>query len=76
MEHELPKLHWSRDQKGNYNGKRGPYTLFVVSYYPERGVFVAPKLPGLGTVPVSSLNEGRETAEALWESYLWVLNGE
>gem|GEM_PF-6070331 len=69
------RLKWSRDQKGNVNGKRGPYTLFVVSYYPERGFFVAPKLPGLKTFDVKSIPEGQQAAEAMWRNYLGVLNG-
>jgi len=46
-----------------------------VSYYPERGFFVAPKLPGLKTFDVKSIPEGQQAAEAMWRNYLGVLNG-
>ncbi len=69
-------LNWSEDKKGNRNGKKGPYTLFVVSYYAGRGYFVSPKLPGLKTVDVSSPEQGVTVAERLFREYLEVLNRE
>lgn len=67
-------LKWSEDKRGNRNGKKGPYTLFVVSFYAERGYFVAPKLPGLKTMDVSSPEHGQRVAEKLFQDYLEVLN--
>jgi hypothetical protein len=72
----MRRLKWSRNQGGTLNGKVGHVTLFTAAYYPERGYFVAPKLPGLNkTIPVSSEEEGKKKAEALYEKYLDFLNG-
>ena len=67
-------LIWSEDKKGNKNGKKGPYTMFVVSYYTGRGYFVSPKLPGLKTVDVPSPEHGVIVAERLFREYLEILN--
>ncbi len=72
----MRQLKWSRNQTRALNGKVGHVTLFTVAYYPERGSFVAPKLPGLNkTIPVSSEEEGIRRAEALYQRYLDFLNG-
>jgi hypothetical protein len=72
----MRKLKWSRNQAGALNGKVGHVTLFTVAYYPERGHFVAPKLPGLNkTVPVKSDEEGIMKAEELYQRYFDFLNG-
>jgi hypothetical protein len=69
-------LKWSQNQAGTLNGKVGHVTLFTVVYYPERGHFVNPKLPGLNkTISVSSKEEGKIKAEALYERYVDFLNG-
>ena len=66
----MRQLRWSRNEAGTLNGKVGHLTLFTVAYYPERGHFVAPKLPGLNkTIPVSSKEEGKRKAEALYQRY-------
>ena len=62
----MRQLKWSQNNAGTLNGKVGHVTLFTVAYYPERGYFVAPKLPGLNkTIPVNSersrQKEGRGT---------------
>ena len=50
----MRQLRWSQNNAGTLNGKVGHVTLFTVAYYPERGYFVAPKLPGLNkTIPVT-----------------------
>ena len=74
----MRQLKWSRNQAGTLNGKVGHITLFTVAYYPERGYFVAPKLPGLNkkTIPVSSEEEGKRKAEALYQHYFDFLKGE
>jgi hypothetical protein len=72
----MRELRWSRNETGTLNGKVGHLTLFTVAYYPERGHFVAPKLPGLNkTIPVSSTEEGQRKAEALYQWYFDFLKG-
>jgi hypothetical protein len=62
----MKPLEWSRMQSGVWNGKVGAITLMTVALHPERGWFVAPKLPGLRTVDVADLEEGRQVANKLW----------
>jgi hypothetical protein len=72
----MRELSWSMNKTGTLNGKVGPLTLFTVAYYPGRGHFVAPKLPGLNkTIPVRSEEEGRKRAEGLFQRYLDFLMG-
>jgi hypothetical protein len=72
----MRQLKWSQDQAGTLNGKVGHVTLFSVAYYPERGYFVAPKLPGLNkTIPVNSLEAGKRIAEVLYQKYFDFLRG-
>jgi hypothetical protein len=72
----MRQLKWSRNEAGTLNGKVGHITLFTVAYYPERGHFVAPKLPGLHkTIPVESKEEGKNKAEALYQWYFDFLRG-
>ncbi len=72
----MRQLSWSPNKAGALNGKVGPLTLFTIAYYPERGHFVAPKLPGLNkTIPVSSKEEGKRRAEALYQRYFDFLLG-
>jgi hypothetical protein len=72
----MRQLRWSMNEAGTLNGKVGHLTLFTVAYYPERGHFVAPKLPGLNkTIPVRSKEEGKRKAEALYQRYFNFLNG-
>jgi hypothetical protein len=69
-------LIWSKNGVGTINGKVGHVTLFCIAYYPERGYFVVPKLPGLNkTIPVSSQEEGKNKAEAMYLRYVNFLNG-
>ena len=72
----MRQLKWSKNGKGTINGKVGHVTLFCIAYYPERGYFVAPKLPGLNkTIPVSCEEEGIKKAEAMYLRYIKFLNG-
>jgi hypothetical protein len=72
----MRQLKWSQNNAGTLNGKVGHVTLFTVSYYPERGYFVAPKLPGLNkTIPVNSEEAGKRKAEALYEWFFDFLKG-
>ena len=72
----MRQLKWSQNQAGTLNGKVGHVTLFIVAYYPERGYFVAPKLPGLNkTISVNSEEAGKSKAEALYQGYLDFLKG-
>ena len=72
----MRQLTWSQDQNGTLNGKAGQITLFAVAYYPERGHFVAPKLPGLNkTIPVRSREEGKMQSESLYHRYFDFLKG-
>ena len=72
----MRKLKWSQNTTGTLNGKIGHITLFTVAYYPERGYFVAPKLPGLNkTIPVNSAEAGKRKAEALFQRYFDFLMG-
>ena len=72
----MRRLKWSQNQAGSLNGKVGHVTLFTIAYYPARGYFVAPKLPGLNkTIPVSSKEEGKMKAETLYKRYFDFLNG-
>ena len=72
----MRQLKWSRNEAGTLNGKVRHITLFTVAYYPERGHFVAPKLPGLNkTIPVDSKEEGKNRAEALYQRYFNFLRG-
>jgi hypothetical protein len=73
----MRKLKWSQNTTGTLNGKIGHITLFTVAYYPERGYFVAPKLPGLNkTIPVNSEEAGKREAESLFQGYFDFLMGE
>ena len=74
----MRQLIWSRNQAGTLNGKVGFITLFTIAYYPERKHFLAPKLPGLNkTIPVSSEEEGKIQAEAIYKRYVnYLLGGE
>jgi hypothetical protein len=72
----MRQLKWSRNQTGTLNGKVGHVTLFTVAYYPERGYFIAPKLPGLNkTIPVISEGEGKIKAETAYKLYFDFLKG-
>ena len=72
----MRQIKWSQDKDGTLNGKVGHITLFTVAYYPERGYFIAPKLPGLNkTIPVLSEEAGKKEAEALYQQYFDFLNG-
>ena len=73
----MRQLTWSKNKTGTLNGKVGHVTLFTVAYYPERGHFVAPKLPGLNkTIKVTSEEEGIIKAESLYKRYIYFLKGE
>jgi hypothetical protein len=72
----MRQLKWSRNQTGTLNGKVGHVTLFTIAYYPERGHFVAPKLPGLNkTIQVISPEEGKKKAETIYQRYFEFLVG-
>jgi hypothetical protein len=72
----MRKLKWSQNTTGTLNGKVGHLTLFTIAYYPERGYFVAPKLPGLNkTIPVSSEEAGKMLAESMYQRYFNFLEG-
>jgi len=72
----MRQLKWSQNAAGTLNGKVGHLTLFTVAYYPERGYFVAPKLPGLNkTIPVNSEEAGKRQAEALYQRFFDFLKG-
>jgi len=72
----MRQLKWSQNKAGTLNGKVGHITIFTVAYYPERGYFVAPKLPGLNkTIPVKSAEAGKREAEALYQRYFDFLKG-
>jgi hypothetical protein len=72
----MRRLQWSQTQAGTLNGKIGHVTLFTIAYYPERGHFVAPKLPGLNkTIQVNSKEEGKMKAEALYQRYFDFMKG-
>jgi hypothetical protein len=73
----MRQLKWSRNEAGTLNGKVGHVTLFTVAYYPERGHFVATKLPGLTkTFQVNSKAEGKYKAEVLYQGYFDFIVGE
>jgi hypothetical protein len=73
---DMRQLKWSRNEAGTLNGKVGPFTLFTIAYYPQRGYFVAPKLPGLTkTILVNSEEAGQKKAEALYQRYFDFLKG-
>lgn len=72
----MRQLKWSQNTVGTLNGKVGHVTLFTVAHYPERGYFVAPKLPGLNkTIPVNSEEAGKRMAEALYQRFFDFLKG-
>jgi hypothetical protein len=69
-------LKWSKNKAGSLNGKVGHVTLFCIAYYPERGYFLAPKLPGLKkTIPVNSEEAGKRKAEVLYQRCFDFLEG-
>ncbi len=73
----MRKLKWSKNKTGTLNGKVGHITLFTVAYYPERGYFVAPKLPGFNkTIPVNSEEAGKREAAALYAWFFDFLKGD
>ena len=72
----MRQLKWSQNNAGTLNGKVGHVTLFTVAYYPERGYFVDPKLPGFNkTIPVNSEEVGKRKAEELYQRYFDFLRG-
>ena len=72
----MRQLKWSQNTSGTLNGKVGNVTLFTVAYYPDRGYFVSPKLPGLNkTIPVNSEEAGKRQAEALYQQFFDFLKG-
>ena len=72
----MRQIKWSRNKTGSLNGKVGHVTLFCIAYYPERGYFLAPKLPGLKkTIPVNSEEGGKRRATVLYQRYLDFLKG-
>jgi hypothetical protein len=72
----IRQLKWSKNNAGTLNGKVGHVTLFTVAYYPERGYFVDPKLPGFNkTIPVNSEEVGKRKAEELYQRYFDFLRG-
>ena len=72
----MRQLKWSQSSSGTLNGKVGHVTLFTVAFYPERGYFVTPKLPGLNkTIPVNSEEAGKRNAEALYQRFFDFLKG-
>ncbi len=73
----MRQLKWSRNKAGTLNGKVGHVTLFTIAYYPERGYFISPKLPGLNkTIPVISEESGKREAEKLYQRYFDFLKGD
>ena len=76
QEEVMRQLKWSLNEAGTLNGKVGHVTLFTVAYYPERGHFVAAKLPGLNkTISVNSKEEGKYKTEVLYQGYFDFLMG-
>lgn len=72
----MRRLKWSKNEAGSLNGKVRHITLFCIAYYPERGHFLSPKLPGLNkTIPVNSEEAGQRKAEALYRRYFDFLGG-
>ncbi len=72
----MRQLIWSRNKAGSLNGKVGHITLFTIAYYPERGHFVASKLPGLNkTIPVNSEEAGKRKAKELYQRYFDFFGG-
>ena len=72
----MGELIWSRNQDGTINGKVGFLTLFIIAYYPERGYVLAPKLPGPNkTIKISTEEEGKNQAEAIYRRYVSYLFG-
>ncbi|MGA8572851.1 MAG: hypothetical protein ACLP7A_03915 [Desulfobaccales bacterium] len=72
----MRQITWSQNKAGTFNGKVGHVTLFTVAYYPERGYFIAAKLPGLNkTIPVNSEEAGKRKAEAIYQGYFDFLKG-
>ena len=72
----MRQLKWSQNNAGSLNGKVGHVTLFCIAYYPERGYFLAPKLPGLNkTIPVNSEEDGKRKAAVILQRYLDFLKG-
>jgi hypothetical protein len=72
----MRQLKRSKDKAGTLNAKVWHVTLFTVAYYPERGYFIAPKLPGLNkTITVKSEEEGQIKAESLFQRYFNFLKG-
>ena len=74
----MRQLIWSSNQSGTLNGKVGFLTLFTIAYYPERGYFLVPKLPGLNkTIQISSEEKGKNQAEIIYKRYInYLLGGE
>ena len=74
----MRELIWSTNKAGTLNGKVGFITIFTIAYYPERGYFLVPKLPGLNkTIKISSDEEGKNHAEVIYKRYInYLLGGE
>lgn len=66
------KLRWSRSRAGNWNGKRGPYTLMVVAYHvgEKEGWWVHPKIPGFKSQRVRTVYEGQNIGQGLFDAWL------
>jgi hypothetical protein len=72
-----PKLAWSKAQNGNWNGKRGPFTLMAVTFHADIGAWmVHSKLPGLRTVlTFQEAALAVKAADGLFDEWMRVVNG-
>jgi len=72
----MRELIWSRNKAGTLNGKVGFITIFTIAYYPDRGYFLAPKLPGLDkNIQISCEEEGKNEAKTIYRRYVNFLLG-
>jgi hypothetical protein len=58
---------------GNWNGKRGQFTIMVVAFHDDehkKAWYVHPKLPGLKSERVKTAEVGKLVGDALFEGWI------
>lgn len=69
------KLSWSQAENGNWNGKRGQYTLVAISYHQGDGWWLHPKMPGIPGQRVDNPQAGMDIANRLFDKWFKEVQG-
>ena len=69
------KLTWSRTSTGNWNGKMGWRTCYVVAFHVGDSWWVHSKMPGDKSAIVASVEEGIKVAGDMFRTFLREADG-